>query len=314
MSSKEKETTVAVEEKEEKVIQGEASKDATEEILPIQSTKPAKGKSKSTSSKEKETTEGPKPEEIKDPVMDFEIDPSKTYVFKLTKEVYRYMIPSQAHVWDEINKAPKKIVLTDTEDSPYEEDHSEYVKGSRKQLSFVKGELKIKGTDAPAIRYLLAFDGFKDKSEVLPVNKRIKGLYYLEDIAAKEAQKVQLEIKRNKAKGIVLEASSTKVESFVLSRGKQIFGDAARLEALKIAGIAPDLVIEGFEHPVVDIKADLMRAQYKGLIRVDGDKILTGKKEVLYTTNGRDILEEAAKEILGETAKGKALMAVLAQV
>lgn len=286
-----------------------------EELSVIESTKQTKGKgtakgTKATKPTEKvviETEESEEVEKVKDPVMDFEIDPSKTYKFVSNKPGFRQMVPSTAVVWDEVNACPKNIVLTDTEESPYSEDHSAAVVPTRKQLAFVKGVLLIKGTNIPAIRYMLAYDGFSGKKAIMPNNKKIKNSYSLEEEEKKQAQLLEREKLKQEARSIVLEAEIEEVENFLLTRDKRSTGSQAIVDALKIADIAPEVVISSFENPLVEIKASFIRAKFKGLIAVVDNTLQSSKGQVLFTAKGRDVLEEVAHEVNIESEAGKQL-------
>lgn len=299
-----------VEKKEEELAQvGEVKIEKT-------STAKAANQTKKEENKVKEEVKAPEKakEKAKDPVLDFEIDPSKSYEFRLKGSSYRKIIPNSAIVFDEGRKAVKKIQLTDTEKSPFMDDHDEDVKPSRKTLSFKQGKLVLKGTNESAIRYLLAYDGFADKVTIAPGNRSLKGAYTLYQPEVEQARKLEQEKLKIEAQSKVVEAEAEDLEDFVSAvLGKSLTGDLARIEAIKIAKGNPKAVVDGLGNPVVKTKAQLVKAVSKGLIAVVNGKIVSATGKVLFTGSG-DLLQSAAREISNGSAKGSVFGDVLEEV
>lgn len=300
----------------------ETEVEMTEEVILKNETNTAKP-AKETKAKEVKATnkqaKAEKPEEtvqeVKDPVMDFEIDPNKTYEFRMKNPSFRYIIPSSATVYDEVDGSPRDIQLTQTNQSPFKDDHPENGKASSKTLSFVKGILKLKGTEAPAIRYLLAYDGYAGKKGILPGNKAIKGLYDLFVPEDEEAKKLERKKLKHKAETKVLEASDEDVSDFITSiQNQTLSGDFARTEALRICETNPELVLKGMDNPSIKIKAKLIKAMHKNLLAVVNGQVVSPTGKVLFTSTSSDVLLDAAKEIASSTAKGSLMTDVLAEV
>lgn len=254
-------------------------------------------------------------EVVKDPVLDFEIDPNKTYEFRLKEASYRYIVPSVATVLDETDGNPREIRLTNTSNSPFVEDQPENTKPSSNTLSFIDGKLILQGTQAPAIRYLLAYDGFAGKKQILPSSTTVKGLYTLFIPEEEEKKKLELEEAKLEAKLAIKKASDQEVADFITGIKNSILsGDSARLEALRYAESNPKIVMDGLTNPVFKTKAQLIKASFKGLIAVANGQIVGPTGKVLFTTTATDVLLDAAKEVASATAKGNALLDVIAQV
>lgn len=274
-----------------------------------------KADAKKVEAKKVEDEEVEEDKKVVDPVLDFEIDSNKTYEFRLKEASYRYIVPSVATVLDETDGNPREIRLTNTSNSPFVEDQPENTKPSSNTLSFIDGKLILQGTQAPAIRYLLAYDGFAGKKQILPSSTTIKGLYTLFIPEEEEKKKLELEEAKLEAKLAIKKASDQEVADFITGIKNSILsGDSARLEALRYAESNPKIVMDGLTNPVFKTKAQLIKASFKGLIAVANGQIVGPTGKVLFTTTATDVLLDAAKEVASATAKGNTLLDVIAQV
>src|SRR5690606_663329 len=112
--------------------------------------------------------------------LEFKVDPSVTYEFRMTKpRKAPKNMPREATVWDEEEGKPKKIRYSKTETSPYIEDQSDYAVTASLPVVWKNGVLKVPGTNEALVRYLLAYDGFAGKKQVLQSNSHIRNEYYL---------------------------------------------------------------------------------------------------------------------------------------
>src|SRR5690606_6007351 len=96
-------------------------------------------------------------------------------------------VPRTAFSWDEKLNRTREIRYTRTEVSPYRDEQDEYALDATIAPSFRDGVLKVKGSNEPLIRYMLAYDGFNKKKTVCDRNRSLANMYYLHETDLVEA-------------------------------------------------------------------------------------------------------------------------------
>lgn len=148
----------------------------------------------------------------------FNIDPNKTYVFKLTGEFAPVtFLPTEMNAYDVESKRSRKIRCVSTEDSPYVDEQDENSKTDALPLVFNKGYVYIDGTSTNRIKYMMASDFMKGKSKTLPENAHIVGRVDVEDKDLIIADKRKKEDKVYEAMGLIRTAKLQDVKDYLRS-------------------------------------------------------------------------------------------------
>lgn len=275
------------------------------------------GKKTETSPKGEEKTTEKKKEKIVKKEKDytpekFEIDPDKTYTFKLRKPKKGLKnVPRSAYSWDESTGRTRKIRLTRTEVSPWEDEQEEFSGSTSIVPVFRDGVLKVKGSNEPLIRYLLAFDGFAKKKRVSGKSAGIKNMYdlYEQDLVDqvhKERKELAL-----KASNIVSEAEEDKLKSFLVSRFgvKHLSGAGLVSKAYDLAAQHPLDFVKDFNNPLHAIKAEISELFDKRIIvEKAGEVKWTSSGSVIHSFNpskSRHVVDVLARWVLAGSDEAK---------
>lgn len=198
----------------------------------------------------------------------FKIDVDKTYEFRLVKPKRgRKQVPRTAFSWDEKLNRTREIRYTRTEVSPYRDEQDEYALDATIAPSFRDGVLKVKGSNEPLIRYLLAYDGFNKKKTVCDRNRSLTNMYYLHETDLVEASKRERRELELQAENIVKEASEDQLKHFLESRfNKKLKGDELVRVAYDLAREYPLDFVKDLNNPIHAIKSEISALFYKGLV------------------------------------------------
>ena len=219
-----------------------------------------------------------------------EINPSKSYLFKLQKKSTGFwVLPRRDKVWDEKEQRIREIRYSQMEESPYVDEQDEDAPEARIAPRFKNGELLVSGKDKPLINYLLAHDANADKgNNIAPQNQKVlKHRYKLiltEDKASKERQ---FREQVRKAGNLIADADVRKLEDFMRSHFRfiqQEFNeDELVSKAYEKAGRYPELFLNDFNNPKHAIKATVQRGMAGGMFSV--------KNGLVKSKNGATILK-----------------------
>jgi len=115
---------------------------------------------------------------------ELQIDPNKTYIFKLTRDHKGHaVIMGRTKVWDEETKSTRLIRLTTNYKTPYEDEQGNDAIPSSNAITFTRGMAKISGKEENKIRYLLAHDGNADKgANISTTSSHLRFRWRLEDL------------------------------------------------------------------------------------------------------------------------------------
>lgn len=200
---------------------------------------------------------------------EFEIDPDKTYVFKLVGEhapVSFY--PSTMKTYDEFTKRSRQIRVCSIEESPYVDEQADDAEEDFKPIIFTEGELRISGKDANRIKYLLATDSIKGKGKTLPENQHLVNRFELEDKSALIKLKLQREDDEVEAKQLVKKASQEDLRNYLRSvyllAVDTMSDDEILLEAAIKAKQDPTNWLKDFNNPLHKIKGGIQKLFAKG--------------------------------------------------
>jgi len=202
----------------------------------------------------------------------FKIDPKKSYTFKMTNGSEGLsIIPRTQRVWCETEGKIRDIRYCKTEDSPFVDEQTEGAREERLPLSFFKGELTIEGTDASAIKYLMASDQIAGRKRILPQNESVRGRYYLIDTEADIEAALEDEEATNEAKEIIKAAKEEDLEAFIRSQfhpSSEKIADAKslRLYAYSQAKGHSAKFIKDFNNPLHQLKAKVQKMFEAGLL------------------------------------------------
>jgi hypothetical protein len=255
--------------------------------------------------------------EVKDPVMDFEIDQNKEYSFDLQRrKEARHNIPTTASVWCEATQSIRDIRYVKTEESPYVDEQEPTAKVEREQIKFNSKELIVSGHEKAKIRYLLAYDANGDKKKILPANNPIKNLYKLRDTTAADNAEIEYYKQVVKAGAIIEEAKIGDIRNFMRSR----FGETSERDeeiikiAYKKAQANPALFVTDFTNPKHKIKAAIQKAHEDQFLAVDGNQIKYVKSGTVIKDfdQSRHSYDEAlARWVLGGDKEAKEFYSLL---
>ena len=261
------------------------------------------GKQPQSQAKEKEDTLDP---------LDFEVDPDKTYEFRMKKTRKGLKnLPRESVCWDEKEGRPREIRYCKTETSPYLEDQSEYSKPSHIAAVWKNGVLKVPGTNEALIRFLLAYDGFEPKKQVMRNNLHIRGEYYLYDgekEAKAERNRKQLELDAQK---VVNEADEEKLAYFMRSNfNVRTSGDALFARAFELAKQNPLDFVKNFNNPIHKLRVDMATLFEQGILEERNGRIAwTSSNSQVHTYNPAstkaNAVEVLAKWILSGAKEAK---------
>lgn len=255
-----------------------------EEIIPVEKPKEVtKPQAKKEVAKE-EIEEDEEPEE-------FEIDPNKTYHFRLIQNSTnpRKILPREAKVWHEPTETTRLIRLCSTEKSPYVDEQDENAVIDRKPLIITDGNLFIEGTEANRIKFLLAFDGNAAKSKTLTGNGHIAKMYELVDNQKEVADKLTAEEAELEARILVKDANEEELRNYLRSTHlldvDNMTSKEVRLKGNDLAkneANAKD-ILKNFNNPIHKIKAKVQK--------LFGAGELDDKEDVVRWKNGSIILQ-----------------------
>lgn len=261
-----------------------------EVVQPKEEIKPVEVKKEEVKVIEKPKETKKQKEEVQEE-KEFEIDPNKTYHFRLLENSTspRKILPREAKVWHEPTKSTRIIRLCSTEESPFKDEQDEDAIIDRKPLIITDGNLYIEGTEANRIRFLLEYDGNASKKKTLTGNGHIAKMYELVDNQKEVADKLTAEEAELEARILVKDANEEDLKNYLRSvyllpvdtmSPKEI-----RLEANNLAkdeANAKD-ILKNFNNPIHKIKAKVQRLFSAGE--------LDDKEDTVRWKNGSVILQ-----------------------
>jgi len=236
----------------------------------------ASKEAKEIKAKLKELEEGSQPEpekeqEKKQERQTMEINPNKSYLFRLEKKSTGFwVLPRRDKVWDEKQQRIREIRYSQMEESPYVDEQDEDAPEARIAPRFKDGVLMVSGKDRSLINYLLAHDANAEKgNNIAPQNQKVlKHRYRLivqEDKILKERQ-FREEVR--KAQNLIADADIRKLDDFMRSHFRfiqQEFNkDALINKAYEKAERYPELFTKDFNNPKHAIKATVQRGMQAG--------------------------------------------------
>lgn len=255
-------------------------------------------------------------------ITELEIDPQVIYEFKMpSKPEGVAMIPREQRAWCEVQKKIREIRYCKTEESPYVDEQSEDARPERLPITFNNGSLRINGSNAAAIRYLLASDQIKGKSKILPQNASVRDKYYLVDKSAITKSKLKYEDDEFEAKTIIKNADIEDLRTYIRSAFRQHFADNDELLlfASQKAGDHSEGFIKDFNNPLHKLKAQVQVLFERGIL-TDTKGVVslkeTGGMVLTYNQTQKDGTvmradEALAKWILAGSEDSKSFKAIL---
>lgn len=251
---------------------------------------------------------------------EFEIDPSKTYHFRLTQKSTnpRKILPREAKMWHEPTQKTRIIRLCSTEDSPFKDEQDENALVDRKPLIITDGNLYLEGIEANRIRFLLEYDGNASKSKTLPVNAHIAKMYELVDNQKEVSDRLTAEEVELKARVMIQDSNEDELRNYLRSVHLLAVDTMTEKEVrLAGSGLAKDPnnakeMLKNFNNPLHKIKAKIQK------LFITGD--LDDKENAVRWSNGSIILqlkkneradETLAKWVLEGTAAAKDFISVV---
>lgn len=212
------------------------------------------------------------------------IDPKKSYIFKLaSKDNPRVLIPKEAEVWCEDTQQPRKIRLCRTESSPYVDEQNPNAKVDETEIlvfeqKYSDGCILIRdGRNANYIKYLLAFDGWSGKEEVLKQNQSLKGLYELVDRDADVKKALKKEEDVLDAKYKIRKAEMSELRSFLRSTYQTQVDSMTDQEILHhaytYADSNPSIFLDNFTDPIHAIRSKVIKAITDNIIILKQESI-----------------------------------------
>lgn len=257
-----KQEEVAQSKEEVKPVEAKKTETKQEEVKQEVATPIEKPKevAKPQAKKEEEIEKDEEPEE-------FEIDPNKTYHFRLIQNSTnpRKILPREAKVWHEPTGTTRLIRLCSTEDSPYVDEQDENAVIDRKPLIITDGNLFIEGTEANRIKFLLAYDGNAAKSKTLTGNGHIAKMYELVDNQKEVADKLTAEEAELEARILVKDANEEELRNYLRSTHlldvDNMTSKEVRLKGNDLAkneANAKD-ILKNFNNPIHKIKAKVQK-------------------------------------------------------
>lgn len=214
----------------------------------------------------------------------FEIDPNKSYTFKLTrKHEGRYIIPNKTDCWDEDKQETRTIRLTQLSKTPYLDEQPESATDYRGIIQFTEGVLRVSGKEEYKIRYLLAHDGNISKGgDVLPSNKHMRFKYKLIDEVKGFKDKAALRKLKIKMQNELLEASKEDLQDFLLATYGYNPRTGTEEELLEVALSKVDKDVEVVKN---NFKSEKVKLKSK-IINLFKDKKLRNEKGTVTWTDG----------------------------
>lgn len=239
-------------------------------------------------------------------IPDMEFDPQKTYEFKMTSKVEgTSFVPRSQKVWCETQQRIREIRYCKTEKSPFLDEQDENSREERLPLQFTKGSLKLDGSNAPAIKYLLASDQIRGRKKTLPQNTSVLNKYYLVDNEAVAKVKLATEEQITKARIVIRDADDESLDNFVRSEFRKSFTDEKDLRNFAYSQVPEfaEKFLKQFNNPLHKLKAEMQVLFERGYL-TDTKGVVTWsdtKGEILtFVTSKSDGTRVRADEALAK--------------
>lgn len=213
----------------------------------------------------------------------FKVDPSKLYEFELCFESQYATIPRSLKVWDPESEKIRSIRYAKTEKSPFLDEQNKEVP-NESDIAFNRGKLRVPGTDAALIRFLMLHDGIEGKEIINPDNYRYKNYFRYIDPDKNLTSGLDKKRAIAKAVGIVDAADPEKLKNFITSEfgfdparvqgiSEEKYQDALLKYAFECAELKPEIFVKDFENTKHEYKSAVIYAFRKGLLHdnVDGE-------------------------------------------
>jgi len=246
-----------------------------------------------------------------------EIDPKKTYNFKsIGIESPRIILAREMQTWDDELGIERTIRLCDTEQSPYVDEQEENARLTNTMLSLDGGNYNVSGMKANIIRYILASDFIKGKSQVIPENEGFRNLIELEDTQRETASQLKREDEEDEANDIVRNASIEELRDYLQSVYLINLDDdgEVKLTARRKAKDNPVEFVKNFNNPLHKLKANVQKLLANGELSESGGVVKWAKTGAVAVTLDRkvtDVPEGVAKFVLAGSKEAKAFKDLL---
>lgn len=213
-----------------------------------------------------------------------EIDPNRSYTFRLTKSHSgRYILPTKTNCWDDEKQETRTIRLTPLSKTPYLDEQPKSAPDYQGVLQFTEGVLRVSGKEEYKIRYLLAHDGNSDKKgNVLPSNKHMRFKYKLVDEVKGFKDKATLRKLKIKMQNELLEASKEDLYDFLVATYGYSPKTGTEDELLEVALSKVDSDVEVVKD---NFKSEKVKLKSK-IIKLFKEKKLRNEKGTVTWTDG----------------------------